>query len=378
VRNLTGIIALNELRRRLRDRSVLITSLVAPLAIAAILGFAFANRPPTGPLPIGVSGASPAVVRAAAHAAQLPPNATVHVVATPSRLEREVANGALAGGVVAYRMHRSLGDLLIPMVSPGATRTPGFKVVDRENALLGQETAQAVAAGLSSRFYASRLGNGPAAALASLTVESATVGNGGKAVLDYFAPSIAVVFLFIGSGLGMRSLMLERTGGTLVRIAASPARPTAVVTGKLLAVGITGLVSILVVWGATTAVFGADWGAPLGVLLMCLGAVAAMCGFGILVTSFARNEREAFAASLIVGLVLALLGGNLLPPGALPEFLQVLSLATPNGWALVGFGRLSLLHDPARDVVGPFLVLCLIALITIGLAMTRVRRMVAP
>ena len=204
------------------------------------------------------------------------------------------------------------------------------------------------------------------------------MGNGGKAVLDYFAPSIAVVFLFIGSGLGMRSLHARADRGTLVRMVASPVRPSAVVTGKLLAVGVTGLVSILVVWGATTAVFGADWGAPLGVLLMCLGAVAAMCGFGILVTSFARNEREAFAASLIVGLVLALLGGNLLPPGALPEFLQVLSLATPNGWALVGFGRLSLLHDPAGDVIGPFLVLGLIAVITIGLAMIRVRRMVAP
>ncbi len=78
---LTGIIALNELRRRLRDRSVLITALLAPLAIAGILGFAFANRPPTGPLPIGVSGASAAVVRAAAQAAQLPPNVTVHTVA---------------------------------------------------------------------------------------------------------------------------------------------------------------------------------------------------------------------------------------------------------------------------------------------------------
>ena len=90
VRALTGIIALNELRRRLRDRSVLITAIVAPLAIAAILGFAFANRPPTGPLPIGVSGASPAVVRAAAHAAQLPPNVTVRPRehAEPSRSAR--------------------------------------------------------------------------------------------------------------------------------------------------------------------------------------------------------------------------------------------------------------------------------------------------
>ena len=86
-----------------------------------------------------------------------------------------------------------------------------------------------------------------------------------------------------------------------------------------------------------------------------------MCGLGAFLTSFARTPQEAFAASLVVGLVLALLGGNLLPPGALPEALQVLSLGTPNGWALVGFGRLALLRDPASSVVGPFLVLCLIA-----------------
>ena len=51
-----------------------------------------------------------------------------------------------------------------------------------------------------------------------------------------------------------------------------------------------------------------------------------MCGLGAFLTSFARTPQEAFAASLVVGLVLALLGGNLLPPGALPEALQVLSL----------------------------------------------------
>jgi ABC-2 type transport system permease protein len=357
---------------------VLLTSLVAPLAITAILGFAFASHPATGALPIGVSGATPAVIRAAAQAAQLPPNVRVLAVASPARLQQEVADGTLAGGVIAYPVRHRLGDLLIPMVSPGATHTPGFKVVDRADQLVGEETAQAVAAGLASRLYAARIGTAAASAPAPLDVVTGTVGNGGKAVLDYFAPSIAIVFLFIGSGLGMRSLMLERSQGTLVRLAAAPVRPTAIVNGKMLAVGVTGLVSIFVMWGATTLVFGADWGDPLGVLLMCLGAVAAMCGFGVLITSFARNEREAFAASLIVGLSLALLGGNLLPPGALPPFLQVLSLGTPNGWALVGFGRLSLLHDPARDVIGPFLVLCLIAGITSGLALTRVRRMVTP
>jgi ABC-2 type transport system permease protein len=357
---------------------MLITAIVAPLALTAVLGFAFAGRSTNSPLTIGVSGAPASLVRAAAQAAQLPPGVTVRVVATKSALTHEVDDGTLAGGVALLPTRRTLSNLLIPMVAPGATKTPGFDVVDRPDQLVGQENAEAVAAGLASRLYAGRLRTAAPAAPTPLRVEATSLGNGSKAVLDYFGPSIAVVFLFIGSGLGMRGLLLERSQGTLVRMAAAPVRPTAIVAGKLLAVGVTGLTSILVVWGATTLIFGADWGDPLGVFLMCLGATAAVCGFGVFVTSFARNEREAFAASLILGLVLALLGGNLLPPGALPTFLQVLSLGTPNGWALVGFGRLSLLSDPTTKVVGPFLVLCLIAAITTGLAMTRVKRMVTP
>ena len=351
---------------------------MAPLAIAAILGFAFAGNASTGTIPIGVTGTSPALLRAAVHASQLPRTVVVRLIPTASAVKADVANGTLSGGVVISRGHKSLGDLLIPMVSPGATPSPGFDVVDRADALIGEEYAESVAAGLASRFYAGRLQRGTATDAAAISVEASVLGNGGKAVLDYFAPSIAVVFLFIGSGLGMRSLLMERATGTLARLAASPIRPRTIVWGKLLAVALTGLTSILIVWGVTVALFGADWGAPLGVFLMCLGATAALCGLGVFVTSFARSPQEAFAASLIVGLVLALLGGNLLPPGALPDFFQVLSLGTPNGWALVGFGRLALLHEPASSVVGPFLVLCLIALVTGGLAMTRVRRMVTP
>jgi len=355
-----------------------ITCLVAPVAIAAILGFAFAGNRFPGTITIGVSGTTPALLRAAVQASQLPPTVEVRLVSGEAAVKQEVADGTLAGGVVVSRSRKTLSDLLVPMVAPGATPSPGFDVVDRADALTGQQYAESVAAGLASRLYAGRLERGTATDAAAISVTTSTLGNGGKAVLDYFAPSIAVVFLFIGSGLGMRSLMMERETGTLARLAAAPVRPSAIVGGKLAAVGITGLTSILVVWGVTVLVFRANWGAPLGVLLMCVGATAAMCGFGVFLTSFARSPREAFGVSLVVGLVLALLGGNLLPPGALPGFLQVASLGTPNGWALVGFGRLALVRDPASSVLGPFAALSLIALVTGGLAMARVRRMVTP
>ena len=378
MRRLTGAITVNELRRRVRDRSAVVTCLVAPLAIAAILGFAFAGNAATGTLSIGVSGAPPSLVRAAVHASQLPGNVVVRLVPDAQALRRQVAAGSVAGGIVVESDHKSLADLLVPMVAPGATPSPGFDVIDRADALVGEEYAESLAAGLASRLYAGRLALGSATDPAAIAVRTSTLGNGGKAVLDYFAPSIAVVFLFIGSGLGMRSLLMERSTGTLARLAAAPIRPRAVVWGKMLAIGLTGLASILLVWGVTAVVFDADWGAPLGVFLLCVGATAAMCGLGAFLVSFARTPQEAFAASLVVGLLLALLGGNLLPPGALPETLQVLSLGTPNGWALVGFGRLALLHDPTSAAVGPFVVLCAIALVTGGLAMARVRTMVTP
>ena len=75
----------------------MLTVLVAPLAIATILGFAFAGNASQGAVPIGVSGVPPALVRAAAHASQLPPNVSVHLVASEDALKRAVADGTLEG-----------------------------------------------------------------------------------------------------------------------------------------------------------------------------------------------------------------------------------------------------------------------------------------
>jgi ABC-2 type transport system permease protein len=258
---------------------------------------------------------------------------------------------------------------------------------------LGQEYAESVAAGISSVIYARQVPASPtrssehsasvsatvAARPVAVDITTQDVGKaGGKVNLNFFAPNIAVVFLFIGSGLGMRSLFMERSAGTLARLTASPLRPAQIVFGKLLAIFATGLMTIFVIWAVTTFAFGADWGSPLGVLLMSVGATLAMCGIGVFLTSLAKNEQQAFGITLLVGLALALLGGNLLPSGSLPDAFQVLALGTPNGWALVGFGRLDQLSEPASSVIGPFIVLLAIAVVAGGLAMTRVRRMVEP
>jgi ABC-2 type transport system permease protein len=378
---LIRVIAWNELRRRLRDRSVLIGCLAAPLLMSAVLGLSFAGSNSAAALKIGVSGASPALIAAADRASQLPHGITVVSLPDQRAVQSAVSNGDLAGGVAVLPGQMHLDSLLVPVVDPGASTTPGFDVVTRGTSQLGQEYAESVAAGMASVLYAQRVPGrtADAANTSSVAINTQDVGKaGGKVDLNFFAPNIAVVFLFIGSGLGMRSLLMERSAGTLARLTASPLRPTQIVLGKLLAIFVTGLMTIGVIWAVTTFAFGADWGSPLGVVLMAVGATLAMCGIGVFLTSLAKNEQQAFGITLLVGLALSLLGGNLLPSGSLPDAFQVLALGTPNGWALVGFGRLDQLSEPASSVIGPFVVLVAIAVVAGGLAMTRVRRMVEP
>ncbi len=387
------LIALNELRRRLRDRSVLIGCIAAPLLMSAVLGLSFAGGAANTSVHIGVSGASSQLMATAIRASQLPAGVTVVTMPNEQAVKTAVANGTLDGGVAVLPGQLHLDSVLVPIVDPGASHTPGFDVVTRGTSQLGQEYAESVAAGISSVLYAGEVPHniahtaatdvggsvhGDTAAPASVAITTQNVGHGGKVNLNFFAPNIAVVFLFIGSGLGMRSLLMERAAGTLALITAAPLRPTQIVLGKLLAIFVTGLLTIFVIWAVTSLVFGANWGDPLGVLLMCIGATVAMCGIGVFLTSLAKTEQQAFGITMLVGLFLALLGGNLLPSGSLPGVFQVLALGTPNGWALVGFGRLDQLGEPASSVIGPFLVLLLIAAVAGGLALTRVRRMVEP
>ena len=382
------VIAWNELHRRLRDRSVLIGCLAAPLLMAAVLGLSFAGGANVAPVHIGVAGTSPQMLTAALAASQLPKNVTVTTLPSQQSVKDAVANGTLDGGVAVLPSQVRLHTLLVPIVDPGATHTPGFDVVTKGTSPLGEEYAESVAAGISSVMYASRVphrargGDRQSDRLlrttATVAINSQDVGHGGKVNLNFFAPNIAVVFLFIGSGLGMRSLLMERSAGTLARITAAPVRPTQIVLGKLLAIFLTGMATIFVIWAVTTYGFGADWGNLLGVLLLAIATTAAMCGIGVFLTSLAKTEQQAFGITLLVGLFLALVGGNLLPSGSLPDAFQVLALATPNGWALVGFGRLDQLGEPASSIIGPFVILLVIAVVAGGLAMTRVRKMVEP
>ncbi|HUZ43912.1 MAG TPA: ABC transporter permease [Acidimicrobiales bacterium] len=393
-----ALVAVTELRRRLRDRSLLITGLLAPFVLAAIMGIAF--RPGAGGALVHIGLVDQAatatgrqIVGAGLESAALPPEIGVVPEPSPAAMEAAIRAGALEGGVIvpaSFGRSESVTDLPTaraaansPLAGPAAEGIAQAIIGRLVVGGLAGAVAHPPPTGVAASPGHARPGPLPpellAAAAEPPSLAITDEGRGGRqSLLGYFAPSMAIVFLFIGVGAVARSVLAERQTGTIARLGAAPVRAGAVVSGKLGGLLLVALTGILVLWGATSLAFSANWGRAGPVAVMCLVTAVAISGLALLVTSFARDEGQADTATLVIGLVLALLGGNFFPPGSLPTFLADLSLATPNGWALQGFGSLALDGGGWSAVVGPVLALSAFTALCVGVAAPRLRGLLVP
>ena len=399
-----------DLRRRLRDRSVVVTALVAPVALASVLGFAFGSSHGTlvrlGVVDLDRTARSAAVVLAGTRAAAFPSQVAVVPVASEDLLRSMVSGGELGGGVIVpvgfgaataspEASAAGIAAALAPAApGPSQTATPKSAavvgIVYPRNSTIAAEVTAELAAAIDGRVAAGRLAAvsaGDSGSAGSLAVRAAEIPPPVVVVDDtlakrrnpigYFGPSMAIIFLFIGAGAGARSLLAERQSGTLSRLGVAPVTPAAVMAGKVAAVAITALASLLAVWAVTTVAFSATWGTPGAVLAMCLATVVAFTGIALFITVAAKEPAQAETATLVLGFGLALFGGNFFPPGALPPLFEKLTLVTPNGWALQGFGSLALDGSGFGTVVPPLIVLCIIGVVFGAVAVGRLPKALA-
>jgi ABC-2 type transport system permease protein len=351
------LIAAVDLRRRFRNRSFLIQAIGGPLALATIISLAF-----------GSGGGI---------------DATIGVVdADGSPLASQFVEGVTQADTGDLRFERvdgpddararvDDGDLDAAVVIPAgfaATLSgdePGaVGVITEPDSPIAAEVARSVAGGFTARVNAARLaaaatvaGGGalpPDDELASLElpVEISQSGTGGDVPpAAYFGPAMALLFLFLLVGALARDLLAEQRLRVLDRVRAAPVRDTAILAGKAASVVAIAVVTLGVIWAVTGVVLGADWGDPLGVALLIVAVSLTIAAVSGLVAALARTENSADALAAFVAFVFALIGGNFVPPGALPEALRRLSLFTPNGWALQGFAELSVGGGTASDVI---------------------------
>lgn len=347
-------IAALELRRRLRDRSVIIQAVVAPIVIAAIIGAAFGGGF-TFAATVGIADQDGSPL-------------SVDLVDALVGLDDEDVPLTFVAvdpddPAAAVRAEEATAVIVVPegfaaAATAGEDVPPLAVLADAASPIAADVTAS-VARRLAAQVDLSRLvaaavmaaptdGADPSPELVAVAVEAATaavapivveVADAGEPYdpIAYFAPGMAMLFLFFAVGVSARSLISERRDGTLARIRAAPVPPSAVAVGKSGAVVVLGVGAMVTVWIVTSLVFGADWGDPVPVLAIIGAVVVAIAGVAIAVTGLARTDAQADGLTGMVAFGFALLGGSFLQPGTMPPLLARISAFTPNGQALQAF-----------------------------------------
>ena len=190
----------------------------------------------------------------------------------------------------------------------------------------------------------------------------------------YLAAGMSVFFLFFTVSFGVSGLLDERRNGTMDRLLAAPISARSIIAGKAITSFSLGIVSMTILVVATTLVLGAEWGNPLGVALLVLAVVIAAMGILGVVAATAKTQAQAENFQAIVSLVLAFLGGTFFSVAQVGGVLEVLSLATPHAWFLRGLGDL---RGGEVSAVFPAVgALLLFGIITGGIAWPFMRRAV--
>jgi ABC-type multidrug transport system permease subunit len=179
--------------------------------------------------------------------------------------------------------------------------------------------------------------------------------QGGSGVLrrgaqryQFLVPSYVVMFaFFLVLNVGW-IFVAERRQGTLKRLRAAPLGRGQVIVGKLLPCYLVSVLQGVFLLVAGRLLFGMRWGpehwpwwqqSSWLLLVVCSTSFAAM-GMAMLVAALARTEMQVALFGAVPVLVLALIGGCVLPPALMPETTQQLSYATPQGWALSAYREL--------------------------------------
>jgi ABC-2 type transport system permease protein len=383
----TLLVARNDLRRRIRNRSALVTAFVGPLAMAVVFSLLIGGAEEAS-FRIGVVDADGSPIARDLSAGALGPHGGGAVNIVRARGEAQ-ARAAIDDDTLDAA-------IVVPAGFGAAVergRPPAMTVLRSPDRLVGGQVAESIASGLTAdvargslamTVLATRIGRRPRPALAAAqqaprALALADIERGGHEASPgaFYGAAMSILFLFFTIGYAARSLLAERRDGTLGRILATPTSPGAVVAGKTLSVAALGLAGFFTVWAVTALVFGARWGDPVAVAVVIAATVLAVGGLSTLVASLARTDQQADAYTSAVTFVLALLGGNFVGPGAAPELLRQLSLLTPNGWSLSAFTDLSADAGSLGSVLTAVSVLTAIGVVCGAIGLRRIHRVVA-
>ncbi|HKZ18493.1 MAG TPA: ABC transporter permease [Acidimicrobiia bacterium] len=380
-------IAAKDLRLRIRDKSVFIIGLIAPLALAfifnTVFGGAFGDD--------GTFSADLGIVESEADqtnstleriASQL--GGTWKTFADPAAAEAALDDGEVEAVFVVPDEFDSnvasgqIGEIEVLGAIDAGTSTQIAAGIARNYTNSLRTTQVAIASAISAG------GNPTEIIPAAIEATDRSLISLGEIDADVrqldtntsTVAGMAMFFLLFTAQTGLLSLLEERRDGTLQRILATPTRPASVLAAKSIVSIVLGVFSLLVLIVAGIVLMDAKWGDPLGVALLVIGGVLAAVGISAVTTGMAKTPEQAGNIQGIVATVLGLLGGAFFPIGQDGGILAQITALTPHYWFSRGLADLAG-GQPASEAFGAVVWLLVIAGVTSAIAAVLTRRQVS-
>ncbi|MHB1421601.1 MAG: ABC transporter permease [Gemmataceae bacterium] len=164
----------------------------------------------------------------------------------------------------------------------------------------------------------------------------------------HLVPMFVVMFVFFLVLIAGWVFVAERRQGTLRRLQAAPLTRGHILMGKMVPCFALSVGQTLFLLIASRYLFGIRWGPndwPLTeqlawLLPVVLSTSLAAMGLALLIAAVARSELQVAIYGGLLVLVLAVVGGCVLPRELMPENTQFITRLTPQGWALDAYREL--------------------------------------
>jgi ABC-2 type transport system permease protein len=204
-------------------------------------------------------------------------------------------------------------------------------------------------------------------------IKDARTGGG---VIAYYAGAVMILFALFSAMQGALGLMDARTSGVADRLLAGTAGMGPVVTGKFLFLVGQGLVQALTIFAVAQVVYGVTVVQHVALWLpTTLAASACAAGLALGLVSVCRTRDQAQMLSTFVILVLAAVGGSMVPRFLMPAWLQTVGWFTPHAWAIDAYQAILWRDAGIGAVYKAWCVLAAVGLLGLAVAQVLARRL---
>lgn len=195
----------------------------------------------------------------------------------------------------------------------------------------------------------------------------------GNAYAVLFPQSILWAVLGSLMGFGV-SLVQERTRGTLARLQVAPINAATILAGKALACAVTQLLVMTLLLLLARFAFNVTVPQPLALISAVLAITVCFSGLMTLMAALADTEQAVNGMGWAVMMVLAMIGGSMIPLFLMPPWLQTVSHISPIKWGILSLEGALWREFSAAEMLLPIGILLAIGLLAYGSGVWRFQR----